>query len=167
MNILKKHSLAGNGPNIGENQEKQNVEPFFCFFCTTIFQPCNFFQTRISNPLKIPKFELLNRVYNPTLFNILHFRASHPEALKWAEAMLDETKNVETKKELFKAAIVKQTQVMKENIFGEGIDIPLLGIKNACQEIWPEQKFQLFEDATFSNAMNFKLSTSQVNYILS
>ena len=52
--------------------------------------------------------------------------------------MLDETKNVDTKKELFKAAIVKQTQVMKENIFGEGVDIPLLGIKNACQEIWPE-----------------------------
>ena len=81
--------------------------------------------------------------------------------------MLDETKDVETKKELFKAAIVKQTQVMKENIFGEGVDIPLLGIKNACQEIWPEQKLELFEDATFSNAMKFKLSTSQVNYIIS
>ena len=81
--------------------------------------------------------------------------------------MLDETKNVDTKKELFKAAIVKQTQVMKENIFGEGIDIPLLGIKNTCQEIWPEQKFELFEDTTFSNAMKFKLSTSQVNYIVS
>ena len=95
------------------------------------------------------------------------FRASHPEALKWAEVMLDETKDVETKKELFKAAIVKQTQVMKENIFGEGVDIPLLGIKNACQEIWPEQNFELFEDATFSNAMKFKLSTSQVKYIIS
>ena len=81
--------------------------------------------------------------------------------------MLDETKNVDTKKDLFKAAIVKQTQVMKDNIFGEGVDIPLLGIKNTCQEIWPEQKFELFEDATFSNAMKFKLSTSQVNYIVS
>lgn len=87
-------------------------------------------------------------------------RASHPEALAWAKAMLDKSKSKEDKKELFKAAIAKQTKVMKENIFGEGVDVPLLGIRMACDQLGLEEK--LFEDPTFTNANKFKLSTSQV-----
>ena len=46
--------------------------------------------------------------------------------------------------------------------FFTGVDIPLLGIKRSCDELWPDQKINLFEDKTYSNANKFKLSTSQV-----
>ena len=46
--------------------------------------------------------------------------------------------------------------------FSTGVDIPLLGIKRSCDELWPDQKHDLFEDKTYSNANKFKLSTSQV-----
>jgi hypothetical protein len=51
---------------------------------------------------------------------------------------------------------------MKENIFGEGLDIPFLGIRMTCQELWPEKTLEIFEDPTFKVANHFKLSTSQV-----
>ena len=88
-------------------------------------------------------------------------RASHPEALVWTKAMA-ENKTKEEKKELFKDAIVKQTKIMKENIFGEGVDIPLLGIRRAAEELWPEEPLPLFKDPTYDLANKFKLSTSQV-----
>ena len=89
-------------------------------------------------------------------------RASHPEALTWAKTMLDESQTKDKKKELFRAAITKQTKIMLDNIFAEGLDIPLLGLKNACLEIWPDEKLDLFEDPTFTNSGLFKLSTSQI-----
>ena len=62
---------------------------------------------------------------------------------------------------------------MTENITGKGLDIPMLGIRKAIDEIWPsdvsqrasENRLQLkalFEDAVFDIANKFKLSTSQV-----
>lgn len=89
-------------------------------------------------------------------------RASHPEALKFVQAMLDESSSKDSKKALFKAAISKQTKVTKENIFGEGVDVPMLGIRMAAQDLWPDQVLPLFKDATFDFANKFKLSTSQV-----
>ena len=88
-------------------------------------------------------------------------RASHPEALTWVKSM-QESKSKEERKELFKDAIVKQTRVMKENIFGEGVDIPLLGIRRAAEELWPDAPLAMFQDPTYDLANKFKLSTSQV-----
>jgi hypothetical protein len=50
---------------------------------------------------------------------------------------------------------------MKENIFGEGLDIPMLGLRMACQELWPEKTVELFSDPVYRVANHFKLSTSQ------
>lgn len=90
-------------------------------------------------------------------------RASHPEALKFVQAMLDNNAlNKDEKKSIFKAAISKQTKVTKENIFGEGVDVPMLGIRMAAQDLWPDDPLPLFKDPTFDFANKFKLSTSQV-----
>jgi hypothetical protein len=89
-------------------------------------------------------------------------RASHPEALAWTQAMLEESKSKDDKKILFRLAISKQTKVMKENIFGDGVDVPLLGLLRASQELWPDQPLALSKDPTYDYANKFKMSTSQV-----
>ncbi len=76
--------------------------------------------------------------------------------------MLDGSKSKDEKKELFKEAIVKQTKIMKENIFGEGVDIPLLGLRRASEALWPDDPLPLFQDPTYAYCNLFKLSTSQV-----
>jgi hypothetical protein len=40
-------------------------------------------------------------------------------------------------------------RIMKENIFGEGLDIPMLGIRMTCQELWPDKTLDLFKDPVF------------------
>ena len=65
---------------------------------------------------------------------------------------------------------------MKDNITGKGMDIPMLGIRRAVNEIWntkadylSDEEIQdtahlkaLFDDPVFDTANHFKLSTSQV-----
>ena len=41
--------------------------------------------------------------------------------------MMDSNLGKEEKRNKLKIAIAKQTKVTKENIFGEGVDVPLLG----------------------------------------
>ena len=67
-------------------------------------------------------------------------------------------------------------QVMTDNITGKGVDIPILGIRRAVNEIWNTPKEELseeeikenqhlraiFGDQVFDTANAFKLSTSQV-----
>jgi len=64
-------------------------------------------------------------------------------------------------------------QVMTDNITGKGLDVPILGIRRAVEEIWPSAELQgkeeskkhlkaLFQDPVFDTANKFKLSTSQV-----
>ena len=55
---------------------------------------------------------------------------------------------------------------MKENIFGEGLDIPMLGIRMACQELWPDKVLEIFDDPVFQMSNHFKLSTSQVGRLI-
>ena len=43
------------------------------------------------------------------------------------KAMMDSNLGKEEKRNKLKIAIAKQTKVTKENIFGEGVDVPLLG----------------------------------------
>jgi len=58
--------------------------------------------------------------------------------------------------------IIIFSRIMKENIFGEGLDIPMLGIRMACQELWPNKDIPIFNDKVYKTANHFKLSTSQV-----
>ena len=62
---------------------------------------------------------------------------------------------------------------MTDNITGKGLDVPILGIRKAVEEIWPSAELQgkeeskthlkaIFEDPVFETANKFKLSTSQV-----
>ena len=64
-------------------------------------------------------------------------------------------------------------QVMTDNITGKGLDVPILGIRKAVEEIWPSAELQgkeeskthlkaIFEDPVFETVNKFKLSTSQV-----
>lgn len=66
---------------------------------------------------------------------------------------------------------------MTENITGKGLDIPMLGIRRAVDEIWSskcdneshtdnqnrEDLKAIFEDSVFDTSLKFKLSTSQVS----
>ena len=74
---------------------------------------------------------------------------------------------------LFHRKNFSKTQVMTDNITGKGLDVPILGIRKAVEEIWPSLELQgkeeskkhlkaLFEDPVFDSANKFKLSTSQV-----
>ncbi|TRY80456.1 hypothetical protein TCAL_08825 [Tigriopus californicus] len=91
-----------------------------------------------------------------------NIRSSHPEALEWAKAMLDETAEPMARLDLFKRAMNKQTKIMSENITGEGLDIPMLGIREACKILRPAQELPLFVDESYSRSVLFQLSTSQV-----
>ena len=74
---------------------------------------------------------------------------------------------------LFDVIFFIKIQVMTDNITGKGLDVPILGIRKAVDEIWPSVELQgkeaskkhlkaLFEDPVFDTANKFKLSTSQV-----
>lgn len=65
-------------------------------------------------------------------------------------------------KELFRIACNRQTEIMVQNILGHGIDIPLLGLREASKEFNNGQVHELFNHETFQTANIFLLSTSQV-----
>ncbi|KAE8750338.1 hypothetical protein FOCC_FOCC002898 [Frankliniella occidentalis] len=65
------------------------------------------------------------------------------------------------KRELFKVAVKKQTDIMVQNILGEGIDVHLLGLREMAKELG-EPVPDLFTDETYRVANHFALSTSQV-----
>ncbi|CAG0880885.1 unnamed protein product [Cyprideis torosa] len=95
---------------------------------------------------------LLGRVDN--------IRASTPEALAFAKGMLDETIGLPQKRELFKVAMKKQTDIMIQNITGQGIDIHLLGLREMAKEMGKTP--EIFQDETYWDSNHFELSTSQV-----
>ncbi|XP_049790510.1 choline O-acetyltransferase [Schistocerca nitens] len=103
-------------------------------------------------------------------------RSATPEALQWVTAMCQDEddgtqpsgKRVtfslydEKKKlELFDAAIKKQTEIMVDNILGQGIDIHLLGLREMAKELG-EPLPEIFSDESYKIANHFSLSTSQV-----
>ncbi|XP_050534663.1 choline O-acetyltransferase [Daktulosphaira vitifoliae] len=102
-------------------------------------------------------------------------RAATVEALEWAKAMnqsaVTESGILGTKKiyytateneklQLFEKAVKKQTDIMVDNILGMGIDIHLLGLRQAAKE--NGLPCPLFEDDSYRIANNFALSTSQL-----
>ncbi|XP_030371641.1 choline O-acetyltransferase, partial [Scaptodrosophila lebanonensis] len=111
-------------------------------------------------------------------------RAASTEALEWAKAMCqgegpnvplesdredeDDGRKVkfsiyskEHLRELFRCAVARQTEVMVQNILGHGIDIPLLGLREASIEVTGEMH-ELFNDESYKISQCFLLSTSQV-----
>ena len=89
-------------------------------------------------------------------------RSAHPEALTWCRSMSSDRQDREDRRRLFLLAIKKQTKVMTDNITGRGLDVPLLGLREAVKEagLWEFQ--DLFDDETYSTINHFKLSTSSV-----
>lgn len=62
---------------------------------------------------------------------------------------------------MFRSAATRQTEIMVQNILGYGIDIPLLGLREASKEVDGEVH-ELFTDECFAISNCFLLSTSQV-----
>ena len=89
-------------------------------------------------------------------------RSAHPEALTWCRSMCSDRQDREDRRRLFLLAIKKQTKVMTDNITGRGLDVPLLGLREAVKEagLWEFQ--DLFDDETYNTINHFKLSTSSV-----
>lgn len=74
-------------------------------------------------------------------------------------------KQDQKKYELLQEAVKKQTEIMVDNILGQGIDIHLLGLREAARETLPTAAHtlpELFTDETYKIANEFLLSTSQV-----
>uniref|UniRef100_A0A1I8PS00 Choline O-acetyltransferase n=2 Tax=Stomoxys calcitrans TaxID=35570 RepID=A0A1I8PS00_STOCA len=111
-------------------------------------------------------------------------RSASTEALEWAKAMCqgeganvtlesDREEEEDSRKvkfsiysrdhlrELFRCAVARQTEVMVQNILGNGIDIPLLGLREASREVTGELH-ELFTDESYAISQCFLLSTSQV-----
>ncbi|KAG5899423.1 hypothetical protein JTB14_033616 [Gonioctena quinquepunctata] len=105
-------------------------------------------------------------------------RSATPEALAWVTAMSqpkeDELANKkvtfhlvsdEKKMILWNAAVAAQTSEMVDNILGQGIDIHILGLREAARETSPTAATplpQLFIDPSYRIVNKFLLTTSQV-----
>lgn len=89
-------------------------------------------------------------------------RSAHPESLSWCKVMVDPKSTKMEKRRLLELALKKQTSVMVNNILGHGLDIPLLGLKEATRELglWDQQ--EVFTSSAFEALNRFHLSTSQV-----
>ncbi|KAL9891816.1 choline acetyltransferase isoform 2-T2 [Glossina fuscipes fuscipes] len=100
-------------------------------------------------------------------------RSASTEALEWAKALCQnkdantaiknytESNQKDRIRELFRCAVARQTEVMVQNILGNGIDIPLLGLREASREV-TGQLHELFTDESYKISQCFLLSTSQV-----
>lgn len=64
--------------------------------------------------------------------------------------------------ELFRTAVARQTDIMVMNILGHGVDIPLLGLREACKVLNDGELCELFTDESYAISQCFLLSTSQV-----
>ncbi|KAH8382699.1 hypothetical protein KR009_004867, partial [Drosophila setifemur] len=129
-------------------------------------------------------FLKLNISCHPLQGRVDCIRAASTEALEWAKAMCqgeganvplesdreDEEESRKVKfsiyskdhlRELFRCAVARQTEVMVKNILGNGIDIPLLGLREASVEVTGELA-ELFTDESYKISQCFLLSTSQV-----
>ncbi|XP_065077802.1 choline O-acetyltransferase isoform X3 [Ochlerotatus camptorhynchus] len=109
-------------------------------------------------------------------------RSASMEALEWAKVMCqgeganvtlesdkeddysseaNDARKKDHLRELFRCAAARQTEVMVQNILGHGIDIHLLGLREACRE-QQGALHELFTDESYKVANCFLLSTSQV-----
>lgn len=106
-------------------------------------------------------------------------RAASLEALAWATAMCQPREEEQAggrkvtfhlmdekeKLRLWEVAVERQTKEMVENILGQGIDIHLMGLREAARDTSPTASHplpEIFTDETYKTANRFLLSTSQV-----
>lgn len=106
-------------------------------------------------------------------------RSASPEALRWVKTMIQPNDDYQTgnkkvtfhlisteeKLKLWKEAATQQMNETKDNILGRGMDLHLLGLREASKETSPTASHPLpkiFTDQSFSLANKFLLSTSQV-----
>jgi len=96
-------------------------------------------------------------------------RASHPEASAWCQAMdrvrdscKDKAKMSMEARSRFEVAMKKQTKVMIDNIMGNGLDVPLSGLREAAKELNLTESEGVFESDFYKKLNTFTLSTSQV-----
>ena len=68
---------------------------------------------------------------------------------------------MQQKLQLFDEAMKKQTEIMVENILGQGIDIHLLGLRELAKDLG-EPLPDIFQDEAYRTSNHFALSTSQV-----
>lgn len=71
----------------------------------------------------------------------------------------------ENLQELFRCAAARQTEIMVQNILGQGVDIHLLGLREACNDKGVQSP-DLFADDSYKISQCFLLSTSQVYDVL-
>ncbi|CAC5389476.1 CHAT [Mytilus coruscus] len=91
-----------------------------------------------------------------------NIRANSPAALEWVKAMIGEVLVSDMEKMvLLRKAMQKQTEIMTENILGQGTDCHLLGLREMAVELGRPVP-ELFLDDGFRIANHFSLSTSQV-----
>ncbi|XP_021925561.1 choline O-acetyltransferase-like isoform X2 [Zootermopsis nevadensis] len=104
-------------------------------------------------------------------------RSAHNETLQWVMAMCHDESGTEDiqsgkrvtfslydaqqKLQLFDEAMKKQTEIMVENILGQGIDVHLLGLRELAKDLG-EPIPDIFQDDVYRTANHFSLSTSQV-----
>ncbi|XP_026473876.1 choline O-acetyltransferase isoform X2 [Ctenocephalides felis] len=126
----------------------------------------------------VSTYESASTVVSPGRVDCI--RSASMAALRWAAAMCqgeapDATstmqrnnsedsvtgKRVQERRELFHAAVAVQTKTMLDNILGQGIDVHLLGLREAARARNPVLP-EIFTDESYKVANTFTLSTSQV-----
>ncbi|BFZ18019.1 hypothetical protein BsWGS_21058 [Bradybaena similaris] len=89
-------------------------------------------------------------------------RANSPAALTWVKAMLGQTETTEDEKyRLLMEAVQWQQDYTLDTVLGHGIDLHLLGLREAAVELGIPTP-QLFTDPSYKELNTLRLSTSQV-----
>ncbi|CAG5122725.1 unnamed protein product, partial [Candidula unifasciata] len=88
-------------------------------------------------------------------------RANSPAALTWVRAMLGQTESTEDDKyRLLMEAVQWQQDYTLDTVLGHGIDLHLLGLREAATELGIPTP-ELFTDPSYKELNTFRLSTSQ------
>ncbi|KAF5300454.1 hypothetical protein FQA39_LY02253 [Lamprigera yunnana] len=92
-------------------------------------------------------------------------RSATIEALEWAKVMVNATTNSNLKFSSWQKAIRAQVQETQDVISGQGIDVHLLGLREAAKETNMSSLPELFTDKSYDIANHFVLSSSQTGSI--
>ncbi|KAF5300479.1 hypothetical protein FQA39_LY02278 [Lamprigera yunnana] len=88
-------------------------------------------------------------------------RSATSEVLDWSKVMVNSTANSNLKLSLWQKAISAQVQETQDVILGQGIDVHLVGLREAAKELNLPYLPELFTDKSYSIANQFVISSSQ------
>ncbi|KAF5300456.1 hypothetical protein FQA39_LY02255 [Lamprigera yunnana] len=88
-------------------------------------------------------------------------RSATIEALEWAKVMINSTTDTNLKFSLWQKAIRAQVQETQDVISGQGIDVHLMGLREAAKETNMSSLPDLFTDKAYQIANQFIISSSQ------